>query len=165
MLPRGQRAIVDTNVIIESHRVKCWNALAGYFSMETVEMCCTEAGSGDKGESVYVPVDTEHLRKTARIHRVSTAMIAAAALRASGLNALDPGEKELLAFAITQQTQIVISSPDLRAIRAGHELGIMDRFISLEELVETIGLHPSLRRQYTKIWLAQKRTEITMDSL
>jgi len=42
----GKRVFVDTNVIIEAHRVGCWNALCGSFSIETVEKCLQEATSG-----------------------------------------------------------------------------------------------------------------------
>lgn len=34
--------LVDTNVILESHRVGAWRALAGSYRVETVEDCVTE---------------------------------------------------------------------------------------------------------------------------
>jgi hypothetical protein len=129
-------------------------------------MCCTEAGSGPKNDPDYVPVDTEHLRETATVHPATPAMIAQAALRASGLTGLDAGEKELLAFAATQDTaKIVISSPDFRPMKVAEKLGLLDRYISLEELADIVGLHPKLKSWYSKGWLTTKRTDIKMDSL
>jgi hypothetical protein len=166
MLPRGQRALVDTNVIIESHRTKIWNALAGYFALETVEMCCTESATGDKSDPDYVPVDTEHLRQNAAVHPVSERMIVSAALRASGLTRLDDGEKELLAFAATEEpAKIVISSPDFRAMEVAEKLGLLDCFVSLEELAEIVGTHPMLKSWYSKGWLTSTRTAIKLECL
>jgi hypothetical protein len=30
---------MDTNSIMEAHRVKCWNAITTFFQIETVEEC------------------------------------------------------------------------------------------------------------------------------
>jgi len=38
-MKRGNRILIDTNAILEAHRVGCWKALCGFFSMETVEWC------------------------------------------------------------------------------------------------------------------------------
>ena len=38
--------LVDTNAIIESHRVRSWGALAGGYRVETVEDCITETQTG-----------------------------------------------------------------------------------------------------------------------
>ena len=36
---KGQRVLVDTMVVIEAHRIGCWNALLHSFQIETVEQC------------------------------------------------------------------------------------------------------------------------------
>ncbi len=43
---RGTPVLVDTNVIIESHRVGVWKALAGGYRVETVEDRVTETQTG-----------------------------------------------------------------------------------------------------------------------
>jgi hypothetical protein len=157
---------VDTNVIIESHRTGIWNTLARYFALETVEMCCAEAGTGDKKDRDYVPVDTDRVRQGAAVHTVTQLMIVSAGLRARGLTRLDDGEKELLAFAAAQEAaRIVISSPDLRAMEVAEKLGLLDRFVSLEELAEIVGTHPVLKSWYRKGWLTSRRTAIKLESL
>ena len=43
---RGTAVLVDTNVMIEAHRTRAWPALAGGYSVETVEDCVTETQTG-----------------------------------------------------------------------------------------------------------------------
>ena len=38
--------LVDTNVVIESHRVAAWRALTGGYRVETVEDCVAETQIG-----------------------------------------------------------------------------------------------------------------------
>jgi hypothetical protein len=38
--------LVDTNVVIESHRVAAWRALTGGYRVETVEECVAETQIG-----------------------------------------------------------------------------------------------------------------------
>lgn len=38
--------LVDTNVIIESHRVVSWRALTGGYCVDTVEECVAETQAG-----------------------------------------------------------------------------------------------------------------------
>ena len=38
--------LVDTNVILEAHRVDAWRALTGGYRLETVEDCVTETQTG-----------------------------------------------------------------------------------------------------------------------
>lgn len=165
MLHRGQRVLVETNVIIEAHRTGCWNALVGYFSVETTDMCCTEAASGNPHEPGYVPVDTERLRKAVKIHQVTPPQMAQAALRAAGMSRNDDGERELLAFAAAEAAPVVLSCSDRRAVIVGRELGLLDRFISLEELAEAVGARCHFKTHYTKKWLSQLRTDLELDNL
>ena len=51
--------VLDTNVIIEAHRTKCWGAVVNAFKVETVEKCCEEAATGDKRRADYVVINVE----------------------------------------------------------------------------------------------------------
>ena len=46
-MERGSEVLIDTNAIIEAHRVQCWAAICGYFALETVGECVAECGTGD----------------------------------------------------------------------------------------------------------------------
>lgn len=45
MFEKDQIVLVDTNVILEAHRVSCWNTLASYFKLATVETVVEETQS------------------------------------------------------------------------------------------------------------------------
>jgi len=60
---RGDRVFMDTNAMIEAHRVKAWAAIADAFQLWTVAECLVEAASGDRLHQGYVPVDVENWAK------------------------------------------------------------------------------------------------------
>lgn len=93
--------MLDTNVIIEAHRAKCWKALAHFFRFETVEQCCVEAATGDRRRTDYVAVEVD-------------------------------------------------------------ELGMLDRFVSLEASARSVGLAPQLKKHFTDRWLSLLRTHLLM---
>ena len=80
--------LVDTNVILESHRVGSWRALAGGYRVETVEDCVVETQTGfqqrreerqiDERElrvalqAVHVVEGREHAELAVRIHDIDT---------------------------------------------------------------------------------------------
>ena len=61
VLHRGH-ALVDTNVILESHRVGSWRALTGGYRVETVEDCVTETQTGFQQRRPERRIDAGELR-------------------------------------------------------------------------------------------------------
>lgn len=163
-LAREQAVLVDTNAIIETFRVKGWKTLAKGFDIHTVETCCGEAGWGDPHRAGYVPVDTGLLRASATINAVTAMQRATLDTRLNEPAALDPGERDLLAHLIAHPNTYAICSPDKACMRAGNELGLLDQFVSLEDLFSVIGQHPTLRQSYTSQWLSQFRTRLALES-
>ena len=98
-MDQGQIVLVDTNIIIEAFRTRCWKALTTYYRVETVEKCCEEALTGDRRRPGYVEVDTGILKKKLVIHRVESLEQAALALACPDVDALDAGERHLFAHA------------------------------------------------------------------
>jgi len=73
-----QRIFVDTNVIIEAFRAKCWKAICGRYSVETVSSVVSEALAGDPEEPGYVVVDEGEQRSgLSVVHDVTPLMRAA----------------------------------------------------------------------------------------
>lgn len=86
-IERGAVVLVDTNVIVETHRTATWRALAGAFAVETVEDCVTETQTGyrrrprrqqwiDEADLVASPQE---------VHAVSDPERAALAVRIGGI--------------------------------------------------------------------------------
>jgi hypothetical protein len=161
---RGQVVLVDTNVIIEAFRARCWNALTAHFSVETVEKCYEEALTGDPARPGFVQIDPELLRRGLRgRHAVADAARGALAVRLAYPDALDAGESDLLAHAIGRPDAWIASCSDRAAVNAALELGLEDRFVSLEALAQRAGARPALRRHFSDAWLSGVRTEYKLD--
>jgi hypothetical protein len=161
---RGQAVLTDTNAIIESFRVNGWKALASGYSLHTVETCCGEAGWGDPRQPGYVPVDVALLRSSATINAVSAIERATLDTRLNDPSALDPGERDLLAHLLSHPNTYAVCSPDKACLRAGNELGLLDRFATLEDLFSVIGQHLTFRKSYTSQWMSQFRTRLVLES-
>lgn len=154
--------MLDTNVIIEAHRARCWKALAQSFRLETVEECCVESATGDRRRSDYVPVNVEGIRSQIVVHTVSRTRLAQMEVRLSRPDLIDPGEKHLLAHALATPGAWYLSASDRAAVRAGNELGFLERFVSLEALARAVGISPQFKNHFTEKWLSALRTDILM---
>lgn len=94
--------LVDTNVILESHRIGAWAALAGGYTVETVEDCVTETQTGFQRRRPEQQIDAKELRASlAAVHVVEDRELAAVAISAPDI-ALDLGERSLWAHALTR---------------------------------------------------------------
>ena len=147
--------LVDTNTIIESHRVGSWRALAGGFRVETVEDCVTETQTGFQRRRKEQSIDAKELRGSlAAIYAVEDREHAELAVRKGDI-ALDEGEEALWAHALGRNDVWVLCGPDTASLRCGVRLGFRERVVSLGEVLDGVRNRPKvdLRRQYTKKWL------------
>lgn len=152
---RGTAVLVDTNVMIEAHRTRAWPALAGGYSVETVEDCVTETQTGFQRRRSEEAIDRDQLRESlASVHAVSDMERAELAVRVDGI-ALDLGEWSLWAHARGREEPWVLCGPDKASLLCGVRLGFRDQLVSLEGLLHGVGHRPkvALRRQYTTQWL------------
>lgn len=166
MIEEGAHVFVDTNAILEAHRVQCWPALIKRFQMDTVWRCVEECETGNQRTRNPIYVDTESLKNTIRPKSVSDEDVLSLYMRHPGTVDLDVGERELLAYALKIEHEIFfLCSPDKACIRAAFHLGFMDRYVALEHLTEKIGLNPPLKRNFSKKWMQGIRTDILLGKL
>jgi hypothetical protein len=78
---------------------------------------------------------------------------------------LDPGEAESLAYLVQSKDAYLISSGDAIVFRVLGLLNRSDQGISLEEVLQKIGLGQSLLKQYTKQFREWYAREGEQDSL
>ena len=131
--------MVDTNVILEAHRVGSWRALAGGYCLETVEDCVTETQTGFQRRLPEQRIDEKELRASlAVVHSVKDRERAVGTIRAPHI-ALDLGEASLWAHALTRDDAWVLCGPDKASLRFGIQLGFRERLVSLESLLNNIG--------------------------
>ena len=85
--------LVDTNVIMETHRTGAWAALAGTYGVETVEDCMIETQTGYHRRTHEQLIDAPDLRASlTAVHDVTDSERAELAVRISDI-ALDRGEE------------------------------------------------------------------------
>ena len=156
--------LVDTNVIIESYRVRSWRALARGYRVETVEECVAETQAGSQRRRPERRIDEGELRKSlSAVHSVGRLERASLALRKLDL-ALDAGEEALWAHALGRSDAWILCGPDKASLRCGVRLGFRQRLVSLERLLDAAGHRPRspLRPAYTKRWLASTLVELVL---
>jgi hypothetical protein len=155
--------LTDTNVIIECWRTASWKALVGAYKVETVEMCEIEAQTGAQNRNAEDRIDPKVLRDTLKaIHAVTDAERAKAILADDQVRFLDAGELMLWAHALTRTDAWVLCGPDKASLRVGLRLGLRERLVSLERLLEDAGFKPRIpfRANYTQKWLEQALAQL-----
>ena len=156
--------LLDTNVILECHRVGAWPALAGGYRLETVEDCVAETQTGYQRRRPERQIDPTNLRDSfGAIHSVEDLERAELLVRAPDI-ALDEGEESLWAHALRRNDDWIICGPDTASLRLGVRFGFRDRLVSLEQLLKDVGrrFRTPLQGNYTEKWLAEKRAELIL---
>lgn len=156
--------LVDTNVILESHRVESWRALAGGYRVETVEECMMETQTGFQRRRKERQIDERELRAALQaVHVVEGRERAELAVRIQDM-ALDRGEAALWAHALNRNDAWLLCGPDKASLRCGVRLGFRERLASLEGLLDDIGhrTKPSLRTAYTRQWHERTLVELVL---
>jgi hypothetical protein len=156
--------LVDTNVILECWRVGAWRALTGGYRVETVEDCVIETQTGYQRRRTEQRIDTAALRASlAAVQSVGDAERAAAIVRELMFSFLDLGEQSLWAHALSRKDDWVLCGPDKASLRFGVRLGLRERLVALEGLLQDVGHKASgLRPAYTSGWLAKTLGEIVI---
>lgn len=161
MVETGSHIFMDTNVIIEAHRVNVWPALCGQFTLDTVTRCLEELNTGRRRAVV---VDTDKLASTIQPKTPTREHITSLMMRYPQSVDMDDGEKEILAYTLSlPPNTFFICSPDKALIRAVYVLDLIDRYVALEDLTEFAGLRPDLQYQYTRAFLAEYRTKLLLE--
>jgi hypothetical protein len=156
--------LVDTNVILESWRVGAWRALTGGYRTETVEDCVIETQTGYQRRRPDQQIDEATLRsRLVTVHQVEDRERAAAIVREAMFSFLDVGEQSLWAHALTRDDNWVLCGPDKASMRFGIRLGLRERLVALEDLLQGVGYKTrALRAAYTSAWLVKTLGEIAI---
>lgn len=156
--------LVDTNVILECWRVGAWRALTSGYRVETVEDCVIETQTGYQRRRPEQQIDHATLQASlAVVHRVGDRERAAAIVREAMFSFLDVGEQSLWAHALTRDDAWVLCGPDKASLRFGIKLGLRERLVALEDLLQAVGYKPpALRTAYTSAWLGKTLGEIVV---
>jgi hypothetical protein len=163
---KGDRLFIDTNAIIEAHRVKCWKAITAFYKVETVEECQKECATGNQQRRKYILVDSTALGKTVQVHKVSEAMRRALIALDPAATVLDPGEFDLISCAVAQQDAWFICAPDKAAVASLFRLELLERVTALETIADHAGMHRlGFRGNFSSAWLQTLKVKLELDIL
>lgn len=146
--------LVDTNIILETYRTGSWRALAGGYTVETVEDCVDETQPCFQRRRSAIRVNEGELRDSVKaVHSVGNREHAGLAVLIRNI-VLDRGEASLWAHALSRTDAWVLCGPDRASLRCGVRLGFRERLVSLEELLNEVGYRSrtTLRSAYTRRW-------------
>ncbi len=162
MFEPGQIVLVDTNVVLEAHRVGCWASLAQFFSLHTVEKVIEETQTGYQNRSIEEEIDPRKLRSSFRGIVEIDDLARAEFLIEYPETQLDPGERDLAIYAAGLDLDRVwwLNSPDNATLRHAKTRGWLDRLVSLEAMGKRVGQRPAVRGNFTQAWLEQKRLQL-----
>lgn len=163
MFEKDDFVLIDTNVIIEAHRVSCWNALAGRFKLVTVEKVIEETQTGYQNRSPGQNINAAALRSSFHhIEDITNLERADFLLNYSDIH-MDAGEQDLAIYALKLPAQPVwyLNSPDRASVNFASTQNWLDRLISLEQMANYVGARPkvSYATNYTTSWLNQAKVE------
>lgn len=161
MVEADVNILMDTMVIIEAHRVGAWKAMVNKFHIETVNQCVQELDTGNLRQENPVHVDTDSLG--IQVNAVSDSERTALTLKCPAAANLDDGERDLLAYAVTLSNVFYLCGPDKAFMRVSHILGLLDRFIPLESMLDGNPGKKQVKRHYTEKWLNEEKTKIKLD--
>lgn len=162
----GEAVLVDTNTILEAHRTGSWRALRGGHRLETVEECVTETQTGAQNRRPEQRIAEAALRADLRaVYAVTDRERATALTRDGSVAFLDGGERALWSHALARLDAWVLCGPDGASLRLGVRLGLRDRLVALEALLDAVGHRPkiALRRNYTSAWHRETVSRIALE--
>lgn len=156
--------LVDTNVILECHRIGAWRALSRGYTVETVEDCVVETQTGFQRRKREEQIDNKELRASlAAVHDVADQARAVGLVSDPLFATLDLGEQSLWAHALGRKDVWMLCGPDKASMRFGIRCGFRDKLVALERLLKDAGYNPkALKTPYTTNWLDQALHQIVM---
>ncbi|MDN7126923.1 hypothetical protein J6J34_00865 [Pseudidiomarina sp. 1ASP75-14] len=153
---RDDLILVDTNVIIEAHRVSILNEMMGCLNLATVDMCIIETQTGAQNRDPKFTIDEMLLREKMKIYSPGDEQILLASMQYSGIADVDDGERHLLTQASLLLGAEVwfLSSPDRHPMRLAIEYGWRDHLVSLEQVyrLANASRKVTLRDNFTETW-------------
>ncbi|ELX4206468.1 hypothetical protein QJ367_001027 [Vibrio vulnificus] len=170
MIKSGDIVLIDTNVILESHRLACWGHLTQEFELHTVTKVLEETQNGYCNRSgstiAYGPLKASFHN----VHDVTNEELLLCSMKypKAKIMDLDPGERDLITYATSLNKECwLLCSPDKAAMRTTHVLGYLDSVVSLETMlsVTSLQLKSKLKENYTESWNSRTKTSIKLGAL
>ncbi len=157
--------LLDNNVIGDAVDLGVWKALLGAYAgqLETVTEVEAEAGTYFREQENSAELMSS--LKQLKIHTVTKLDQAKLVASLGGLE-LDSGERDLWAHARERKDRWILCGPDKASLRTAVKLGLRDRLVSLEQLLEEAGLSTKrLPNHQTRKWLEKTVGQFVVEEI
>ena len=153
-MPKLKLLILDAGVVIRLHESGLWNTILGHCEVYLSRIVAEKEILYQKGDEYDEDIDLSPDIDSDRIRIFDVELNDLRAFRGQFdsvyFGDLDDGEAESLAYMMKQSGDFLISSGDAIVYRILGNLGRTEQGISLEEILQKIGLGRSLEWPYSK---------------
>jgi hypothetical protein len=158
-MPKFPLLLLDADVIICAHELGIWQKLADRCKITTTRSVVDEADFWYDDNNTQHPIELSTDLRNGIVDCVDVPMSQIDAFRRKFgpmyLDRMDPGETESLAFLYPSSEKWLICSGDAIVFKVLGSLGLAEQGISLEEVLQKIGLTCALdeeHQHYTKAY-------------
>jgi hypothetical protein len=170
-MPKLKSLILDAGVVIRLHELDIWQQVVEKCELHLSRIVAEREVLFQPGdEQAYGdPIDLQPFISTSKIEIFDVTINETVDFRnrfdPTYADDLDDGESESLVYMLHSEAGFLISSGDAIVYRVLGNIGWGDRGISLEEILETLGLRRTLDWPYTKSLREKYTQEGRVDSI
>jgi hypothetical protein len=168
-MPALKLLILDANEVIYLHEMGLWQAVLSRCEVHLARTVAEDEAKFYRGREADEVIDLSEDVTQGRVRvfeRTVTELRGFTNLfDPNYVASLDPGEAESLAYLVQSTETYLISSGDAIVFRVPGLLNRSDQGISLEEVLQQVGLGRSVARQYTKQFRERYAREGAQDAL
>ena len=168
-MARVRVVLVDTGIVFRLHEFGLWKQVLDAYEVSVPATVVAETVYYEQGgEKVYIDLskDVELGRLTVVEMPANEVIEFRSGFRPLYAERLDPGEAEMLAYAMQKGCVHRVCSADAIVYKAMACLGEWERCVSLEKLLADVGMsRKGLTRECTQRWVEEKLAEGKQDAL
>lgn len=171
MSTRTRCVLLDANVVIAVHELGVWDQLIARCEVFAPETVVEESRFHSRDLVGFSePIDLRGAAAAGRISILSASAADVVSLQRRFapwfLELVHPGELEAIALLLAGNcAEMCFCTGDGGAIRAATLLGLAERCVALDRLLESTGLSKKVRREFTSAFLEHMREEAREDRI
>jgi hypothetical protein len=152
--------LLDTNVVLQLLKSRQWAAVLARCEILLARTVLEEElvfYEDERGEKVYIDLQEDVTAGRVTVVEAAAARVAAflALFKPLYLGDLDPGEAESLAYLVDAKEPHLICSADKIVFRVLGALGRAEQGLSLETVLQKVGLSTKLSREFSEEYRRQ----------
>lgn len=163
MMKKSKLVILDANVVINSHALKYWDPLTNRYEIYLPATVLHEEAFYFGGPHQEQPILLQQAIERRIIQKLEASLDDDRHLQSliipNFVSRIDPGEREALALLKNPKFKdFYFCTGDALPIQLLSVLGLANRGISVEKLLQEIGITKKLERHFTDAWFKQQLT-------